>query len=398
MSPVKMLPANFIEARNLLLRNYPFYGIPALGSEIIITEEIPTAATDGRSMFFNPKFIDKMPVPHLAFVIAHESIHILCGHPGLMAKKQWPDNAPLIPAKFNKAADYWINQNLRAEQFQFCTKVQPLYSSDYINHAIRQIYDKLPDPPPSPSGGGGKPGDPNNSPSPGNGDPTPGSGGLSAGDDCIPYDLTPEETTEQRIKTRTAVEAAKSQGKLPKWAEQYVEELNDPKIDYRELLTAWITSSTDKNDVNWKQLNRRYLPDFFCPVLSDTSFGRLAVGLDTSGSVWEKAPQFLSEFNGILKQLRPLNTLLLPFDTEVKETTEFAPGEEVQIGMKLYGGGGTDFRPVFDHLLDKQIDALIMLTDMYGSFPDDAPPYPVLWVSITDVDKAPFGTVVHADI
>jgi predicted metal-dependent peptidase len=385
-----MLPANFIEARNLLLRNYPFYGIPALGSEIILTEEIPTAATDGRAMLFNPKFIDKMPVPHLAFVIAHESIHILCGHPSLMAKKQWPDNAPLLPAKFNKAADYWINANLKAEQFQFCTKVQPLYSTDYMNQAIRTIYDKLPDPPPTPSNGGA---------SGGNGDlTTQAQGGLTEGDDCIPYNLTPEEVTEQRIKTRTAVEAAKSQGKLPKWAEQYVEEMNDPKLDYRELLPVWITSCVNKNDVNWKQLNRRYLPDFYCPILSDTSFGRLAVGLDTSGSVWEKAPQFLSELNGILKQLRPLNTLLLPFDTEIKETTEFGPGEEVQIGMKLYGGGGTDFRPVFDHLLGEPIDGLIMLTDMYGTFPDAPPSYPVLWVSITDIDKAPFGTVVHADI
>jgi predicted metal-dependent peptidase len=50
------------------------------------------------------------------------------------------------------------------------------------------------------------------------------------------------------------------------------------------------------------------------------------------------------------------------------------------------GRGGTDFRPVFD-LVATDIsrpegwpDLLAYLTDGQGSFPERAPPYPVVWL------------------
>jgi hypothetical protein len=35
---------------------------------------------------------------------------------------------------------------------------------------------------------------------------------------------------------------------------------------------------------------------------------------------------------------------------------------------------------------------LVFLTDLYGTFPDDAPAYPVIWAS-TGSRHAPFGSV-----
>lgn len=93
------LPDNFIEARKLLVRSWPFYGVPALQTPVEMDERIPTAGTDGRVIKFNPKFIHRMPVPHLAAVIAHECVHILRADPDMLATKRWPDGTPITDRK-----------------------------------------------------------------------------------------------------------------------------------------------------------------------------------------------------------------------------------------------------------------------------------------------------------
>ena len=44
----------------------------------------------------------------------------------------------------------------------------------------------------------------------------------------------------------------------------------------------------------------------------------------------------------------------------------------------------------------------MFLTDCYGNFPDDEPPYPVLWASIIDPKHLgyyapPFGETIHVE-
>ena len=62
--------------------------------------------------------------------------------------------------------------------------------------------------------------------------------------------------------------------------------------------------------------------------------------------------------------------------------------------FKCHGGGGTDFRPPFEMLEEKGIEprCLIYLTDLCGPH-GDPPPYPVLWVCVTDL-VAPWGETV----
>lgn len=425
MSTQNLWPDNLTEARRYLLRNKPFYGLTIIGSATVFTEDMPTAATDGKSIFLNPKFIHRMPPAHLATVLAHEAIHIIRKDPDTLARKQWPDGTPLLdPAKFNIVADSWINGSkaLGGEGCPFPTNIKPITNPEWdrASLTVRQRYDSLSDPPPQPpqphgndpddSDGDGPDSDGDSDDSddsqqqdskgkPKDSSPTKGKGGIEKGDDIIPHRLSPEEVTEQRIKVRQAYEAARSIGKVPAWAEQLIEEIKNPKLDYRSLIQAWLRSNADKQALSYRRLNHRYLPDFYAPTLTGESFGNLAIGLDTSGSVWSKAPEFLSEVNGILKQLSPMNTILVPFDTEPKYPTEFPAGETIEThgSYKLYGGGGTDFRCVFNYLADKPCDALIMLTDLQGDFPDTQPRYPVLWVSTEADQTAPFGTVVHAN-
>ena len=66
--------------------------------------------------------------------------------------------------------------------------------------------------------------------------------------------------------------------------------------------------------------------------------------------------------------------------------------------FEMHGGGGTDFRPPFEHVAAEDLapKCLVYLTDGYGPFPKDPPPYPVLWLMITDV-VPPWGEVVRID-
>lgn len=46
------------------------------------------------------------------------------------------------------------------------------------------------------------------------------------------------------------------------------------------------------------------------------------------------------------------------------------------------GGGGTDFKPVFEWIANRHLraDLLVYFTDAQGTFPAQAPYYPVIWL------------------
>jgi predicted metal-dependent peptidase len=104
---------------------------------------------------------------------------------------------------------------------------------------------------------------------------------------------------------------------------------------------------------------------------------------------------FLSLVNHITIDCQPAHTTVLVCDTQIQAVHEFVRGESPD-HIQLQGGGGTDFRPVFDYIAqaDLQPACLIYLTDLDGAFPQEDPGYPVLWVSNCDTRKAPFGDIV----
>lgn len=62
------------------------------------------------------------------------------------------------------------------------------------------------------------------------------------------------------------------------------------------------------------------------------------------------------------------------------------------------GGGGTDFRPVFSHLIDNRIpaDIVVYLTDGFGEFGDD-PGIETIWVMTTH-EAPPWGSHVQIGV
>jgi predicted metal-dependent peptidase len=66
----------------------------------------------------------------------------------------------------------------------------------------------------------------------------------------------------------------------------------------------------------------------------------------------------------------------------------------------LKGGGGTDFRPVFEYVesLNEDFKFLIYFTDGEGSFPDHEPVIDTLWVMPKHKTKIPFGNLLEIKV
>ena len=110
------------------------------------------------------------------------------------------------------------------------------------------------------------------------------------------------------------------------------------------------------------------------------------------------ADTFMGELQGILDECRPSRLVLLDCDAAIHQVVEFEPGDHDLTAFVPQGGGGTDFRPVFQWVADNGMDpaAIIYFTDLCGTFPEaEAAPWPTLWVNYGDADtEAPFGETI----
>jgi predicted metal-dependent peptidase len=68
------------KAKTSLVLESPFVGTIALNMQYIVTREVPTAATNGKYIKFNPDFIGGLNDEELKFLVAHECFHPMLEH------------------------------------------------------------------------------------------------------------------------------------------------------------------------------------------------------------------------------------------------------------------------------------------------------------------------------
>lgn len=208
-----------------------------------------------------------------------------------------------------------------------------------------------------------------------------------------PADKKQKERWEGVLVQSAAI--AKGRGKLPGGIERLVKELIEPTIPWFELLRQWLREQTN-DDWNWQKPNTMYgQSEFILPVLLSEKIGSVVFATDTSGSIDQTAlAQFQTEKQTCLDDLKPNKLIDIYCDAAIHAVREYGPGD--QIALDAPGGGGTDFRPVFDHIdtLPEQPKCLVFLTDTMGTFPDSPPAYPVLWVTWYPGATVPWGTLV----
>jgi len=403
-------------ARIALILDEPFFGSLLMHLKPIEDKAANTFSTNGRDLRYNPQFMESLNDPELKTILAHEVLHCALLHPFRLGQRDL--------RKANLAADYAVNNFLDTYNREASAKVRaspfpftgPLAGGcldhQYDPYAFEEIYNLIQ-----------TSNDPNTqTPNPVGSLGTSSALGTSPGEfEAGAKDQAEADVQEAnwKVALQQAAIAAKSQGKLPGSIARLVEELLDPKVPWREVLRTLLTSVA-KNDYTWTRPNPRYASSgFILPSLHSPTLGRIAVAIDTSGSIDQKQlNEFLAEVQSILFDCRPEKLVLIQCDAKIQEVREYDTFEQLEVTMK--GGGGTDFRPIFD-LLSGEIPkeeentqvpkvgslgawdlgicsepptALIYLTDLQGTFPEQAPAYPVIWCATTD-DPVPFGEVVR---
>ena len=183
------------------------------------------------------------------------------------------------------------------------------------------------------------------------------------------------------------------QGTLPKDLKFLVPRYFGHQIDWRETLYRYIASYA-KSSFTFMPPNMKYLyRGIYLPSLSSDLL-RIVVAIDSSGSVDEGLlGLFLGEVESITQQYPNYEIDLITADAKIQSHEVFLPGESLLYEIK--GGGGTDFRPVFEYI-DRYIDyptLLIYFTDGLGTFPTQEPSYDLLWV-MPESQDVPFGEVM----
>ena len=363
------------KVRAIMLVKHPFFATLMMSMPMVETEEIPTAATDMKSLFVNPAFVDSIDNDTLMFVIAHEIMHTALSH-GLRLQQR-------NKMRWNVATDYAINLILKDSGFKIWP--QALLDDKWKDMSADAIYNSLTND--EGKSGKGQPG----AGEPGSGHESPMLGDLIEPD--TNGDPVAEDQLRKEIQQRVAQAAAiaRMTGNMPGSLERFVSEVLEPKVPWHEMLRHLMTEF-DKADEDWMHRNRRfsvYLP-------SDRSEDRLgvAVGIgDTSGSIGnDELRDYSSEFVGICEQTRPEEIRMVWADARVAGEQVFAPGDDVD--LKPQGGGGTDMRVPLKYAEQFEPRIVVLFTDGHTPWPTEPPPYPLIVCCTTQV-HVPIGEVVR---
>lgn len=365
------------KARTALILEHPFIGTISLNMPMTLVppelyEQFPTAATNGKRVLFNPEFVNELTDEELKFLTAHECMHPMLEHNYRRNNRN--------PRTWNKAGDYVINQLLADDHIGKMPEGGLMDRGVYTagGGTTDGIYKLLPEPEEGEGDGYGGPGDPLDQC-----EDAPGNSAEQA-----------QEQAEMKVKVAQAAQAAKMMGKMSAGLARLVDEVLNPKVDWRDVLRRFVVKArTDSR--TYARANRRFASmGLYLPTISGTSMGELMFWVDCSGSITrEVVNQFAAEVRCVKEDLCPTKIHVGYFDSRVSHYESYLPDDPLNI--QPHGGGGTAFSPCFEYMREHNIEpvACIFLTDLCCSDFGDPPDCPVLWVS-TDSGTAPFGEVV----
>jgi predicted metal-dependent peptidase len=387
------------KARNSLILDHPFFGSLLFRLKGRECRSIQTMATDGVSIYYNPDFVETLNAATLAGTLAHEVMHPALHH---HVRRSGRD-----PKMWNQACDFAINPLLVDAGLSLPEGV--LIDDCFREMSAEQIYNLLEsesetEQDSGKEGGEDEPGgEQSNDETFPDGDSNAPSapvteGGIGQVLDAPPPDeenpTIEEQAREWDVAVNQATTVARQAGKVPAGLRRTLEGAAEASVDWREMLRR-LWSDTIPADYSWMRPNRRHVwAGLYLPGVIREGVGEIAIAVDCSGSVNARQLRlFEAEVRSILEGQRPQRIYVLYFDAIVNDVQTYEAGQRVDLNP--VGGGGTEFGPCFDWLEEHGIrpQTLVFLTDLYGSFPPEAPPYPVLWAS-TGGRKAPFGEVI----
>ena len=360
-----------VTARVGLLLKASFFGNLATRLRLVNADEwCGTAATDGRHFYYNSRFIKMLKPKEIEFLFGHEVLHCVYDHFGRRGDRD--------PQIWNIANDYCVNADLVKHNVgELITTVPALYDRKYDGMSSEEVYDdlmknaqkislqdlidKLIDEHLDGEGDGD-----------GEGQDGEGKGRPKLTD--AEKQAIRDEIKEAMLAAAATVDGA---GNLPAGVKRLIQELTEPKMNWRELLRMQL-ESTIKSDYTWMRASRRgWHMDAVMPGMKLDPMIDIAIAIDASGSIGESMlKDFLSEIQGIMDSFPAYRIHVITFDTETYNPAQYdSDNLDTICDYEVSGGGGTDFTCVFDYLKENEIEPkrLVVFTDGYpfGSWGDE---------------------------
>ena len=374
-----------------------FYASLALGAETYWSNDIPTAATNGKDLVFNPQWFTALNKEERIGLILHELMHMVYHHTIRIGNRD--------PELWNVAGDHVINTELTKSGYTLpkggCCDMR--FHSMETEEVYNILWDEEQQQP-------GK--HKNNMPdliAPEDGDSESqgqSNGEGSSGGDAKGNIPTPsKEEVEQHIKEQLvqAVQSAQLKGQagsIPGNIVRDLQNLLQPKLPWKQILRKFLFSM-NKTDYSWTKPNRRYIHQgIILPSLHGESLGQIDFAIDTSGSVSvADFNRFISEIAYVFKQFKPDGVGVYQFDHILQSTDKVATLSDF-MKLKFKGGGGTNIEPVLEYYkTQSKGKALIVLTDGYFHHTAEMNPNkPVIWLIYDNPNwQPPFGKAVYFD-
>jgi predicted metal-dependent peptidase len=360
-----------------------------------------TACTDGKSIWIDPEFWDKLGLKERAWTDCHELLHIILMHPHRSAiiradNHVWNIaadavvNAVLNMAHIGKqvegtiGCDYSGNVTLKINDKDILIEEAHKKTVDWVYSKLLEHITKNPPPPGSNAqpledgnmkgdGGGESQGDGNQDGMEGNGYgnndvKTKDGKDVKAFDDHMKEEMTATEVDQAKRAMRRMLVEAKMRGDMPTFMQDMLEDEVKPKVNWKVLVRNDISPSFRVYNSFVRPHRRSQAMGFTMPGPVKKGI-KVTLAIDTSGSIGKRElDQFVSDMRNIFKTFPAAEINLMLHTTNVYYQKKM---RNIMDCKKLkYGSGGTSHIEVFEKAEEMDTKILICLTDACTEWPE----------------------------
>ncbi|HIO95985.1 MAG TPA: hypothetical protein EYG67_04115 [Campylobacterales bacterium] len=348
------------QAKTKLMLENPYFGTLVSSLEFETNNNIASVVNQGDKFVYNDEYFEVLSVDEITTHLANSAMHQALFHTDRGKDR--------VSSVWNLASDYAINDLLIENGFA----LPPLanYSSRFEMLYAEQIYAILLDE-------------------------------LDLTEDEEPQEQQKEQVQEALISDEEyelLMEQLKNklekQGDLPKGIERFISSNQEAQISWRDELYRYVNAHA-KSDYRMFPPSKKHLyRGFALPSIYGEEL-KIVVAIDTSASIDDELLKlFLAELYEIIQVFPNYIIELIECDAKIHNIQRLTPLEPLETTVK--GGGGTDFRPVFEYveMMNEDFKFLIYFTDGMGTFPTYEPYIDTLWVMPKTEESVPFGEVL----
>ncbi len=359
------------QAKTKLMLENPYFGSLVTSIELRVNNNIASFRPLGDVLEYNDEYLEVLDINEVSTILANAAMHQALFHSNRGKDK--------VSSVWNLASDYAINDLLVDNGFMlppmanYASRFEMLYAEQIYQILLAELdlqdNDETLDEQEKQS--------------------------EEFEEQDLPENLLAQEEYELLLEQLNM--KLEKHGDLPKGIERFIESKKEAQISWRDELYRYVNIHA-KSDYRMFPSSKKHL---YRGIALPSIYGeelKIVVAIDTSASIDDELLKtFLAELYEIMQVFTHYVIELIECDATIQNIQRLTPQEPLEPMLK--GGGGTDFRPVFEYIetMNEDFKFLIYFTDGKGSFPKYEPLIDVLWVMSERCD-VPFGEVLELKV